>query len=95
MTLVTRQVSVTTGSAIEITSGTPANAGGKYDINMLNTDGSNPVFLGPDNTVTSGNGHKLPAGAAISFRLEGKTERVWARATGGTVIVTAIESVVA
>ena len=94
MTIATRQVSVTTGAGIELTSGTPATAGGKYDIAVNNTDATNPVYIGGTSGVTSSTGYKLTAGNAISLRLEAG-EKLFARATGGTVVCSCIESTVA
>lgn len=90
MTIATRQVSVTTGAAIELTSGTPATAGAKYDIAVVNTDATNPVYLGASG-VTSATGFRLAAGMTYSQRLEAG-EKLYARATGGTCVVGCIES---
>lgn len=92
MTIATRQVTVTTGAGIELTSGTAAVAGQEYDIAIANTDATNPVYIGGTSGVTSATGFRLPAGAVYSQRLKPK-EQLFARATGGSVVCGCIESV--
>lgn len=90
MTILSRQVSVTTGAAIALDDGVALSIRSLYSLVVTNTDATNPVWLGPLG-VTSGTGHKLPAGASMSIDLQWQ-DRLYAIATGGTVVVTALQS---
>lgn len=90
MTLTSRQVSVTTGAAIELTDGTPTTLRGSYSIAIVNTDATNPIFIGPTG-VTSATGYKVPAGGQVSLDM-GWQELLFARATGGTCVVGVVQS---
>ncbi len=78
------QVSVGTGAAVLI----KASNTSRYELLVVNVDTVNPVYLGPDNTVTSTTGAYLGPGSAVTFR---NTGAIYGRATGGTVTVTYAE----
>lgn len=90
MTILAAQYSVTTGAALEITDGTAATVRQSYELLVKNTDATNPVYLGPTG-VTSSTGYKLSAGEAVGISLA-YGEKLFARATGGTVVVTCLQS---
>jgi hypothetical protein len=90
MTVSSRQVSVPTGSAAELTDGTGAVLHQSYELYLVNHDGTNPVYLG-DNTVTSATGAQLAAGASLGVSLT-YGEKLFARATGGAVTVGVLQS---
>ncbi len=56
---------------------------------VKNTDATISMYIGKDNTVTSGNGHLLKAGESFGF--EGYTGAIWMIAASATPTVTTIE----
>lgn len=90
MALTSAQFSVPTGSALEITDGAGAVNNQSYEIVVKNTDATNPVYLG-GSAVTSGTGYQLAAGESLGLSLAW-AERLYARATGGAVTVTVLQS---
>lgn len=90
MALTSHQYTVTTAAALEVTDGTAATNGQSYEILIKNTDGTNPVYLGPTG-VTSATGYKLSAGESLGMSLA-FGEKVFARATGASVVVTTLGS---
>lgn len=90
MSLLARQVTVTTGAAIELSDGVGGLLAVSYTITVKNTDATNPVYLGPTG-VTSATGYQLAAGEALSVDLA-IGEKLFARATGGSVVVGVLET---
>lgn len=80
-TIATGQVSVLVTATSII-----ASSSSRKSITILNTDSTNPIYLGVDSTVTSSTGHKLPAGGSIT--LDNSNSAIYGIATGGTVVVT-------
>ena len=56
---------------------------------VKNLDSGIAIYIGTDNTVTSGNGHLLGPGEAFAF--DGYSGAVWAIAASGTPSVSTIE----
>jgi hypothetical protein len=62
-----------------------ADAGSRGDsVRVRNTHATNTLFVGPDNTVTTGNGYPIPAGQTETFNF---SLTLWAIASGaGTTV---------
>lgn len=76
------QVSVTT-SATKIYSAPSAFSSRWRGVIIRNGDSANPIYIGPDNTVTSGTGYIIKANEAFVLPVQAD---VWGIATGGTVV---------
>ena len=63
--------------------------GNRTSLQVLNTDPTITVYLGPTTTVSSTTGFPLLAGAAYKF--ETAKSEVWAVAASGTPVVAQIE----
>lgn len=90
MALTSAQYSVLTSGALEITDGTAATLHQSYELYVKNHDATNPVYLG-GSTVTSSTGVKLAAGEGLGVSMT-FGEKLYARATGGTVVVGVLQS---
>ena len=71
--------SVETGAAVQI----GQRAMGRGSVLIQNLDAANPIFIGPDNGVTAGNGFRI--GPGDSVELDETNGDIWAISTGGTV----------
>lgn len=71
--------SVPTGSAALIA----GRSVGRGSAVIQNLDAANPIFIGPDNTVTSATGFRIGPGS--SLELDEVKGDIYARATGGAV----------
>jgi hypothetical protein len=66
----------------------PAGSNGRASGGVMITNiGAATVFISSANTVTTANGHALPAGASISLPLDDPS-RIWCIVAAGTNIVT-------
>lgn len=83
MAVTAAQVTVTTTAAALSATETDARSG--EILVVLNTDATNPVYLGPVG-VTSGTGFKLPAGGSTPALHLGAGESLYA-VSGGSVVV--------
>lgn len=66
---ITQKVAVLTTS-VRITQDTQSD---RKRIKVFN-NGPNPIYVGPDSTVTTGTGFPVPAGTSAEFRLRTSTE---------------------
>ena len=83
-TLTTTQKTLTTAAQSVLS----ANAGRLYG-EVKNMDASINMFIGPDNAVTTANGHLVKPGE--SFGIENYRGDIWAIAASATPVMSTIE----